>query len=63
MGKRMAGTIQIRLKKNEIWMKEAIQELSASQDMRFHDRSESQICKMLLEEILKQEIGKVREEG
>ena len=56
----MPVTIQIRLKDEEKWMKDAIGTLKSSDDKRFQNRSESEICKMLLEEILKQEAKKLK---
>lgn len=56
----MPVTIQIRLTDEEKWMKEALRTLKASADKRFQKRSESEICKMLIEETLKQETKKMK---
>jgi hypothetical protein len=56
----MSITIQIRLKDEEKWMKEALKTLKHSDDKRFQKRSESEICKMLIEETLKHEAKKMK---
>lgn len=54
----MAATIQIRLKKSEMWMKDVLLKLKSSDDPRFHNRSESEISKMLLRKVLESETEK-----